>query len=108
MRAWILKAKNLGEITKTGSRADRAIAATEIFGSNLYVTGKKARGTAAKPWSLIAENVPGDTLVSLYDAARTYFQGQKKTCPSQDSNLRKVSPHLSPPGDTQQRQISVD
>ena len=99
MRDWVLKARNLAEVAITGSRNARATAAKEIFGSNLLIEGKKARGKAAKPWSLIPETALGDTLVPLYAAARTHFQG-REGCPDQESNLPPMSPHVSPRGDT--------
>jgi site-specific DNA recombinase len=74
LKNWILDAKNLPKTVQTGSLTDKKDLAKKIFGSNLCLDRKKARGSAANPWSLIPENSLGDTLVHLYYSARTYFQ----------------------------------
>jgi site-specific DNA recombinase len=52
---WILTAKNAGEIAVSGSLSDKKALASKIFGSNLVLDCKKARGSAVKPWSLLTE-----------------------------------------------------
>jgi len=37
---------------------------------------KKARGSSVKPWSALVEFNQTGGMVPLYDAARTFFQGQ--------------------------------
>ncbi len=54
-RKWIVTAKTLGEITQSGSLHEKKALAQEVFGSNLFLDSKKARGSASKPWSLIHE-----------------------------------------------------
>ncbi len=55
-RNWILTAKNTGEIAVSGSLQEKRDLASKIFGSNLLLDCKKARGSSVKPWSLIPEN----------------------------------------------------
>ena len=54
-QSWILTAKTTGEIAVTGSLEDKKGLALEIFGSNLVLDCKKARGCCVKPWSLLVE-----------------------------------------------------
>ena len=51
---WILTAKDAGEIAVSGSLQEKRVLALEIFGSNLVLDCKKARGSCVKPWSLPA------------------------------------------------------
>ena len=51
---WILSAKNAGEIAVSGSLQEKRVLALEVFGSNLVLDCKKARGSCVKPWSLPA------------------------------------------------------
>ena len=52
---WILTAKNAGEIAVSGSLQEKRVLAQEIFGSNLVLDDKKARGSCVKPWSALVE-----------------------------------------------------
>jgi site-specific DNA recombinase len=52
---WVLTAKNTGEIAVSGSLQEKRDIASKIFGSNLVLDCKKARGSCVKPWSFIAE-----------------------------------------------------
>ena len=54
-RNWIQTAKNMGKIAVSGSLIEKKAAAAQVFGSNLYLDSKKARGSASKPWSLLME-----------------------------------------------------
>ncbi|NBR87876.1 MAG: hypothetical protein EBT61_20640, partial [Verrucomicrobia bacterium] len=47
---WILAAKDAGETTVSGSLAQKRVLALEVFGSNLVLDGKKARGSCVKPF----------------------------------------------------------
>ena len=51
---WILTAKNAGEIAVSGSLQEKRVLALKIFGSNLVLDCKKARGSCVKPWSLLS------------------------------------------------------
>ena len=52
---WILTARNAGEIAVSGSLQEKRVLAKEVFGSNLVLDCKKARGSCVKPWSFIVE-----------------------------------------------------
>jgi site-specific DNA recombinase len=52
---WLKTAKTVGEIAMTGSPQERKRVALKIFGSNLFLDNKKARGYCLKPWSLLPE-----------------------------------------------------
>ena len=52
---WILTAKNGREIAVSGSLQEKRGLALKIFGSNLVLDCKKARGSSVKPWSFITE-----------------------------------------------------
>jgi len=57
---WILSAKNAGEIAVSSSLQEKRVLALEVFGSNLVLDAKKARGSCVKPWSALVEfNQPG-------------------------------------------------
>ena len=74
-QSWILTAKNTGKIAVSGSSEDKRGLALKIFGSNLVLDCKKARGCCVKPWSLLGEKSQTGGMVPLYTAARTFFQG---------------------------------
>ena len=52
---WILTARNAGEIAVKGSPQEKKVLAQKVFGSNLVLDCKKARGSCVKPWSLLVE-----------------------------------------------------
>ena len=52
---WILTAKDAGEIAISGSLQEKRVLAQKVFGSNLVLDCKKARGSCVKPWSLLLE-----------------------------------------------------
>ena len=45
------------------------------YSSVFVLTSRKARGEAVKPWAFLAVNEFNLTIVPLYEAARTWFQG---------------------------------
>ena len=55
---WILTARNAGEIAVSGSPQEKKALAQKVFGSNLVLDCKKARGSCVKPWSLLVETSP--------------------------------------------------
>jgi hypothetical protein len=77
LRNWILTAKNLRQVIEFGTRFEKRYAAEKVFGSNLFLDLKKARGEAVKPWNPTGKNPLGSQLVPLFVAARTYFQEQQ-------------------------------
>jgi site-specific DNA recombinase len=56
LKEWILTAKNAGEIAMRGSSQEKKALAQQVFGSNLVLDCKKARGCSVKPWSSLVEN----------------------------------------------------
>ncbi len=52
---WIITARNAGEIAVKGSPQEKKVLAQKVFGSNLVLDCKKARGSCVKPWSLLVE-----------------------------------------------------
>ena len=55
---WIMTARNMGEIAVKGSLQEKRVLALKVFGSNLVLDFKKARGSCVKPWSLLVETSP--------------------------------------------------
>ena len=53
---WINTARNAGKIAVEGSPQEKKALAQKVFGSNLVLDCKKARGSCVKPWSLLVEN----------------------------------------------------
>jgi hypothetical protein len=51
---WIIAARNAGEIAVNGSPQEKKALAQKVFGSNLVLDCKKARGSCIKPWSLLS------------------------------------------------------
>ena len=52
---WITTAKNAGEIAVSASLQQKRVLALEVFGSNLVLDCKIARGSCVKPWSALVE-----------------------------------------------------
>jgi hypothetical protein len=50
-----LTAKNAGEIAVSGTLQEKRVLASKVFGSNLVLDCKKARGYCVKPWSLVPQ-----------------------------------------------------
>ena len=55
MREWINSAQTAAEIATGSNLKDKKVLARKIFGSNLILETKKARGFAQFPWSLLSE-----------------------------------------------------
>jgi site-specific DNA recombinase len=55
-KEWVNTAQTLRETAELGSPQEKKRVAVQVFGSNLFLDSKKARGYAAKPWSLVPEN----------------------------------------------------
>jgi site-specific DNA recombinase len=60
---WVKTAKTAGEIAMKGSPQEKKVLARKVFGSNLVLDCKKARGSCVKPWSLLVENTSPGGLV---------------------------------------------
>ncbi len=60
---WILTARNAAKTADAGSLQEKRVLALKIFGSNLVLESKTARGSALKPWSLLVEVPPTGGMV---------------------------------------------
>jgi site-specific DNA recombinase len=58
MKNWIQTAQNMGKIALSGSPQEKKTLAAQVFGSNLFLDCKKARGSALQPWFHLAEKSP--------------------------------------------------
>jgi site-specific DNA recombinase len=97
-RNWVLEAQRVRSVADSAILPPKAALAKKIFGSNLVLDARKARGEAINPWSYLTQRELGDTLVDLYYRARTYFQRSAgatahdeerlSPCPSGESNAR--------------------
>ncbi len=70
---WILTAKNAGEIAVKGSPQEKKVLAQQVFGSNLVLDCKKARGSCVKPWSLLVEKSQTGGMVRAAGVEPTTF-----------------------------------
>ncbi len=73
-KEWLNEARAVGEIACKGSLTEKRVLAKKIFGSNLVLDGKKARGEAVKPWAFLADNELSHDMVHILNTARTFFQ----------------------------------
>jgi len=53
---WVLTARNACEIAVSGSLQEKRVLAQKVFGSNLVLDCKIARGSCVKPWSALVES----------------------------------------------------
>jgi len=74
---WITAAKNAGEIAVSASLQQKRVLALEVFGSNLVLDCKKARGSCVKPWSALVEfnQTGGMVRAAGVEPAKCRFQG---------------------------------
>ncbi len=75
-RDFVSTAQTIGETCSHGTKETRAQLVRRIFGSNLVLQGRKARGEAVKPWSAIPQSAQNVTVVPLWEMARTHFRSQ--------------------------------
>jgi hypothetical protein len=89
---WLNTAKTVGEIALRGSPQEKKIVASKVFGSNLFLDSKKARGCSLKPWSLIPENQSLSNLVPTEGVEPTH------SCEYQILSLARlpIPPHRPP------------
>jgi len=89
MREWIKEAENMAKIARENNLFAKKVMAKKIFGSNLRLTGgkiilKEGENEEIRPqkhWTAIKAAhgkigvfIKSCILVSLYNAARTYFE----------------------------------
>jgi DNA invertase Pin-like site-specific DNA recombinase len=86
---WISDATNLTETMNNGSRKERCSLLQKIFGSNLNLKGRIARGEAVKPWSDFADNGLSSQTACLYNAARTFFMRPRTPDPPRTSKFQR-------------------
>ena len=54
-KEWVESAQKLSKSAEIGSPKEKKEIASKVFGSNLFLDSKKARGCCIKPWSLLVE-----------------------------------------------------
>jgi hypothetical protein len=64
-QSWILTARNAGKIAVEGSPQEKKVLAQKVFGSNLVLDCKKARGSCVKPWSALVANTRSGGMVRI-------------------------------------------
>jgi site-specific DNA recombinase len=94
-RQWVNTARNIGRIAETGNTFEKKVMLSEIFGSNLFLEGKKPRGLAVKPWFFLQKSGRIPTTVHLFDLARSSFLKSDST--SQNAGARSKPLSLSLP-----------
>jgi hypothetical protein len=70
---WIKTAKNAGEIAISDSLQQKRVLALEVFGSNLVLDCKKARGSCVEPWLLLVETSQTGGMVRVAGVEPTTF-----------------------------------
>jgi hypothetical protein len=62
-KKWVQTAQTLSKIAQTGAPQEKRRVAVQLFGSNLFLDSRKARGCAVEPWSLLVEKSCMDEVV---------------------------------------------
>ena len=78
-RKWVREAKNSDQIVHKGPLNEKKALAVKVFGSNLVLDGKKARGKAVKPWAILVENELPQDVECLFEATRKFFQEDRRS-----------------------------
>jgi hypothetical protein len=80
MRKWIKDASLLDEAAQSKDLPSKKLSLQKIFGSNLTLHAREARGVPENPWPSVAAATEGHSetdlvsrLVSIYESARTHF-----------------------------------
>ena len=73
MKEWIIEAAGAANIAKGENLEEKKVLAQKIFGSNLFLSEKIARGEALIPWAALRAAPKFRTLEYIYKIARTYF-----------------------------------
>ena len=64
MRVWINEAANAAKIARDTNLFDKKVLALKIFGSNLVIENKKARGSAQNQWAALCAAPKSLTVVA--------------------------------------------
>ena len=54
-KQWVRTAQTLSNIAQAGAPEEKRRAAVQVFGSNLFLDSRKARGCAVEPWSHLSD-----------------------------------------------------
>ena len=80
MGKWINYAQNIEKIARDSNLLEKKVAAKEIFGLNLCLASRAARGEPQNQWAalgaaheMVSKKSERLVLVCLYNSARTYF-----------------------------------
>ena len=96
-KKWILTAKNMEKTATTGTRHEKKVIAQKVFGSNLFLDSKKARGSSLKPWSFLQN--PHDFLEMVRSAGveptTDCLEGSCSIQLSYERRLRHTLPQLA-------------
>ena len=73
MKNWIIEAAGAANIASGKDLDAKKVLAQKIFGSNLFLSEKIARGYALIPWAALRAAPKFRTLEYIYETARTHF-----------------------------------
>jgi DNA invertase Pin-like site-specific DNA recombinase len=73
-REWINEAANAAKIARDNDLFAKKVLASKIYGSNLVLENKKARGEAQNQWAALCAAPRSLTVVRLFDEIRTFFE----------------------------------
>jgi hypothetical protein len=74
VREWIILAETAAKIATGSDLCTKKVLARKIFGSNLVLETKKARGYALIPWAFLLEKEACSSVVTFYTLARTALE----------------------------------
>src|SRR3990167_6408226 len=80
MENWIKVASNLEKIARDNNLFEKKVVAEQVFGSNLRLAAREARGNPQNQWAalcaaheMVGQKSKSQILEYIYDFARTYF-----------------------------------
>jgi len=73
MRTWVKDASEVEEIARGEDKHKKKVLAQNIFGSNLTLSHRIARGDAREPWAALRAAPTSRQMEPLYQTARLYF-----------------------------------
>ncbi len=90
-KKWILTAKHAGKIADGGSLREKRVLALEVFGSNLVLDSKKARGYCVKPWLFLVEHASSSELERVKGIEPSSQAWEARILPLNHTRLRFAS-----------------